>query len=209
MKKVLLVCAALAATGAPAFAADLPARSYPQPAKAPAMVAPVYDWSGFYIGLNGGGGWNHSCWTNNSLFGVPTVPAMSEGCVSGSGGTAGGQVGYRWQTENWVFGVETQGNWADFDGSAVSLAFPAVTNQMKVDAFGLFTGQVGYAWSNALVYLKGGAAVTDNRYTGISTATACNSATRAIPAGAARSASASNTASLRTGRLRSSTTICS
>jgi outer membrane immunogenic protein len=37
-------------------------------------------------------------------------------------------------------------------------------NQTKVDAIGLFTGQVGYAWSNFLLYVKGGAAVTDNKY---------------------------------------------
>jgi len=170
MKKALLGAVTLAVMGAPAFAADLPARTYAPPAKAPAMVAQIYDWSGFYIGLNAGGGWNRSCWTNTALFGV-TLPSTSEGCLTGSGGTAGGQVGYRWQSDNWVFGIEAQGNWADFDGTAASLAFPFVTNQMKVDAFGLFTGQVGYAWNNALFYLKGGAALTDNKYAGIVTAT--------------------------------------
>jgi outer membrane immunogenic protein len=170
MKKALLGAAGIAAMGTSAFAADLPARTYAPPAKAPAMVAPIYDWSGFYIGLNGGGGWNRSCWTNTALFGVATVPSAPEGCLTGSGGTAGGQAGYRWQSDNWVFGVEAQGNWADFNGTAASLAFPLVTNQMKVDAFGLFTGQVGYAWNNALFYLKGGAALTDNKYAGIVTA---------------------------------------
>ena len=170
MKKALLGAVALAVTGAPVFAADLPARTYAPPAKAPAMVAPIYDWSGFYIGLNGGGGWNRSCWTNNALFGV-TLPSTSEGCLTGSGGTVGGQAGYRWQSDNWVFGVEAQGNWADFNGTAASLVFPLVTNQMKVDAFGLFTGQAGYAWNNALLYVKGGAALTDNKYAGIVTAT--------------------------------------
>ena len=42
-------------------------------------------------------------------------------------------------------------------------------NQTKIDAFGLFTGQIGYAWDRALFYVKGGAAVTDNKYTSIST----------------------------------------
>ena len=41
-----------------------------------------------------------------------------------------------------------------------------ITNQTKVDAIGLFTGQVGYAWNNVLWYVKGGAAVTDDKYTG-------------------------------------------
>jgi len=52
-----------------------------------------------------------------------------------------------------------QGNWADLKGSNVSLFIPAWTNNSKVEAFGSFTGQVGYAWNNVLWYVKGGAAV--------------------------------------------------
>ena len=77
----------------------------------------------------------------------------------------GGQIGYRWQAASWVFGVEGQGDWADLKGSNPSLiALIPYTNQTKVDAIGLFTGQVGYAWNNVLLYVKGGAAVTDNKY---------------------------------------------
>ena len=70
MKKVLLVTASLIALGAaaPALAADLAARPY---TKAPPMIAAVYDWSGFYIGANGGWGTSHNCWTNTSVGGVP------------------------------------------------------------------------------------------------------------------------------------------
>jgi len=63
-----------------------------------------------------------------------------------------------------VFGLEAQGNWADFRGDNVSLVFPTDLNRSRIDAFGLFTGQVGYAWNNALVYLKGGGAVTGDKY---------------------------------------------
>src|SRR5206468_1119673 len=162
MKKLLLVTSSLIALGAaaPAVAADLAARPY---TKAPPMVAAVYDWSGFYIGANGGWGTSHNCWTNTAVAGVPFTPA-SEGCHDATGGTVGGQVGYRWQAGTWVFGVEAQGNWADFSGRNQSLAFPAFTNQSKIDAFGLFTGQIGYAANNALFYLKGGAAVTADRF---------------------------------------------
>jgi outer membrane immunogenic protein len=45
------------------------------------------------------------------------------------------------------------------------IALIPYTNQTKVDAIGLLTGQVGYAWNNVLLYVKGGAAVTDNKYT--------------------------------------------
>jgi outer membrane immunogenic protein len=155
MKKVLLVTASLIALGAaaPALAADLAARPY---TKAPAMIAAVYDWSGFYIGANGGWGTSRNCWTD------VTVGGGAEGCHDADGGTVGGQVGYRWQAGNWVFGLEAQGNWADFKGSNNSLLFPGFVNTSKVDAFGLFTGQIGYAANNVLFYVKGGAAVTSD-----------------------------------------------
>ncbi|MDI4234491.1 MULTISPECIES: outer membrane beta-barrel protein [unclassified Bradyrhizobium] len=161
MKKVLLVTASLVALGAaaPAVAADLAARPY---TKAPPMVAAIYDWSGFYIGVNGGWGSSHNTWTNTSVFGF----GVGEGSHDATGGTVGGQLGYRWQAGNWVFGVEGQGNWADFSGSNVSLIAPAVTNRSKIDAFGLITGQVGYAWNNVLLYAKGGAAVTNSKHEG-------------------------------------------
>lgn len=159
MKKVLLVTASLIALGAaaPAVAADLAARPY---TKAPPMVAAVYDWTGFYIGANGG--WGSS---RNSWDAVPPNFAFGpEGSHDATGGTVGGQIGYRWQAGTWVFGVEAQGNWADFSGSNTSLVFPGFRNHTNVDAFGLFTGQVGYAVNNVLLYVKGGAAVTSNSY---------------------------------------------
>jgi outer membrane immunogenic protein len=164
MKKLSLITAGVIALGAaaPVAAADLPARTY---TKAPAMVAAAYyDWSGFYLGINGGGGTSRKCWdiTNNGIAAV--VPAASEGCHDATGGTVGGQIGYRWQSAAWVFGVEAQGNWADFRGDNISLAFRTDRNRSRIDTFGLFTGQVGYAWNNALVYVKGGAAVTRDKY---------------------------------------------
>jgi len=70
-----------------------------------------------------------------------------------------------------VFGLEAQGDWADLKGSNVSLFIPNWTNNSKIEALGLFTGQVGYAWNNVLWYVKGGAAVTDDKYRGTVTAT--------------------------------------
>jgi outer membrane immunogenic protein len=145
------------------LAADLPARTY---TKAPAVVAPVYDWNGLYIGLNGGGASSHECLTITSVAGTAIVPGANEGCHNATGGLVGGQIGYRWQSANWVFGVEAQGDWAGLKGSNSSLtAIIPYINQTKVDAIGLFTGQIGYTWNNVLLYLKGGAAVTDNKYT--------------------------------------------
>ena len=83
----------------------------------------------------------------------------------------GGQVGYRWHLASWVFGIEGQGNWADFAGNNSSLAFADETNRSKVHAFGLITGQVGYAWNYWLFYVKGGAAAVDDKYDTFRTST--------------------------------------
>ena len=159
MKKILLGAVSLIAMGAvaPAFAADLAARPYTK--APPPMVAPIYDWTGFYIGANGGWGQSRNCWD----FVVAGV-VSADGCRTGSGGLVGGQLGYRWQAGGWVFGVEGQGDWANLSSTRVSILAPAFSTRTKVDGIGLITGQVGYAWNASLFYLKGGAAVTGNRF---------------------------------------------
>jgi outer membrane immunogenic protein len=166
MKKIALaaVAASLMFAGA-ASAADMAPRYAKAP---PPIVAPIYNWGGFYVGVNGGWGSSHKCWDFTTPAGVFVV---AEGCHDATGGTVGGQVGYRWQATNWVFGLEAQGNWADFKGRNTSIAFPAFQNDTRIDAFGLFTGQVGYAWNNVLFYVKGGGAVVSDRYRNFATAT--------------------------------------
>jgi outer membrane immunogenic protein len=170
MRRFATVAAGLlsiAAFAGAAHAADLPVGTY---TKAPPMVAPMNDWSGFYIGLNGGGASSHECWTIFSQAGLSLTPT-SEGCHNATGGLVGGQVGYRWQLTNFVFGLEAQGDWANLKGSNANQdAIIPATNQTKVDGIGLFTGQVGYAFNNVLWYVKGGAAVTDNKYSSFFTA---------------------------------------
>jgi outer membrane immunogenic protein len=158
MKKFLLGTIGAVAMAAPAFAADLPARTYTK--APPPVVMPVYDWSGFYIGGNGGWGESRNCLSVVPLTGL----VESDGCVSKSGGLLGGQVGYRWQTGGMVIGLEAQGDWADLKSSHVSIINPLFTTGTKVDGLGLFTGQIGYAWNATLLYFKGGAAVTSNSF---------------------------------------------
>jgi outer membrane immunogenic protein len=164
MRRLVVIGAgllSLAAITGTASAADLAARPY---TKAPEFVAPAYDWSGFYLGINAGGGWSHECYTITNVAGVPVGPA-SEGCHTANGGMVGGQLGYRWQSGGWVFGLEGQGDWANLKGSNSSLtAIIPYSNQTKVDAIGLITGQVGYSWTNVLWYVKGGAAVASDKY---------------------------------------------
>src|ERR1700761_290481 len=94
-----------------ANAADLAARPY---TKAPPMVQAMYDWSGFYIGINGGWAQAH-----DGRFNQTTL--VNLGGYDVNGGTVGGQLGYRWQSGAFVFGLEAQGNWADLSGSSQNL----------------------------------------------------------------------------------------
>src|SRR5450631_3715842 len=109
MKKLLLGAAAIIAFAAPAFAADMPARTY---SKTPAYTAPevVYNWTGFYIGGHVGGAFAG----NNSL--------------QGSGGRflGGVQGGFDYQfANNFVAGVEAQYSWLGSSNNGV--LFPAGT----------------------------------------------------------------------------------
>jgi outer membrane immunogenic protein len=164
MKKYLLGAVGLIVTATCASAADFPAQPY---ARVSPMIAAIYDWSGLYIGLNGGGGSSHKCWDIVATGGFGPLPPTAEGCHNATGGTVGGQIGYRFQSSAFVFGLEAQGNWANFSGDNASRLDPLFQrNRSQIDAFGLFTGQVGYAMDNLLLYLKGGAAVTSDKYTG-------------------------------------------
>ena len=100
MKRCTVVAAALGLSALIAVSAQ---------AQTPTPTAPAYNWTGLYIGLNGGGASGHECLTITSVVGVPVHP-NSEGCHDAAGGLLGGQLGYRWQVTNWVFGIEAQGD---------------------------------------------------------------------------------------------------
>ena len=140
MKKVLLASACLFALAAPASAADLAARHYTKAPVAP--VAAVYNWTGFYLGIVGGGAWEDA----NS-------PRMQ-------GGFVGGTAGYNCQNGNVVFGLEADGAWADVNASATALG---ITVSSKTDALGTVRGRIGWAVNNVLLYGTGGYAWIDNK----------------------------------------------
>lgn len=166
MKNSLFAASGLLALSlaVPAEAADLPVAPVKAP---PPIVVPIYDWTGFYIGANGGWGESRNCWSFINVAGT-LVP---DGCSSGSGGVFGGQLGYRWQMGQFVFGLEGQGDWADLKSWHVSTINPAFSTGTTVNSFGLITGELGYAVNAALFYLRGGAAVIGNHYDVISNAT--------------------------------------
>jgi outer membrane immunogenic protein len=154
MKKILLGAAALAAFAGPAFAADMPARTY---SKAPVYSAPavVYNWTGFYIGGHVGG-----AFAGNNTFGSSDARFL--------GGVQGG-FDYQF-APNWVVGAEAQYSWLT-GGSNNGVLFPGgslVTS--KNDQLGSVTGRLGYTWGPALLYAKGGYAWRDNSNIGVSVA---------------------------------------
>ena len=87
----------------------------------------MYDWSGFYIGANGGYGWARQCLDVTQL-GLATV--FAEGCNDKGGGIVGGQIGYRWQAGTWVFGLEAQGDWANLRNERVFVNTPLLAPQI-------------------------------------------------------------------------------
>ena len=141
MKKFLLGTVALIALGAtaPALAADLAARPY---TKAPAYVpAPIYNWTGFYLGGHVGGSFRGD---DNNVFG-----GSRDGSFLG-----GVQVGYDNQfAPNWVFGLEANYSFKDTNGFFANRGLGSVT------------GRLGYTWGPTLLYAKGGYAWADTRFT--------------------------------------------
>jgi outer membrane immunogenic protein len=156
-----------------ASAADLPAR---MAVKAPPPPPPMFNWTGFYLGVNIGGSWGHQ---DDSLVGLLTNGNNVNGVIGG------GQIGYNWQGYGspWVFGVE-----ADFQGSGQrasgSFVIPAgigalpipgsnIAYEERLDWFGTLRGRIGWAMGDQgrfLPYITGGLAYGQNNFNGAGTA---------------------------------------
>jgi outer membrane immunogenic protein len=153
MKKFLLGTVALVALGAtvPALAADLAAR--PAYTKAPAYMAPIYNWTGFYIGGHIGGAFEG----NNSFIG--TANNSNNGRFLG--GIQGG-ADYQF-APNWVLGIEAEFSWLGSNNNSVAFTGAGngyvYTNNLR--GLGSVTGRLGYTWGPALLYVKGGYAFAD------------------------------------------------
>jgi outer membrane immunogenic protein len=168
----LLATAALVALGSAAYAADMgmPLKAPPPP------PPPVQDWSGVYVGLEGGYGWatqninpaydpffsqkQSSSWKATD----PTVSSVGQ-----SGWLFGGFAGVQKQWGSWVLGLEADFDGADIDGSTTSTNVKVFDDPLtltrsaeidaKIDELGSVRGKVGWAFSpNWLVYGTGGLA---------------------------------------------------
>ena len=156
----LLLAIATFATSAPVVAADLPQAPPPMP-RAPAFVpVPVYNWSGFYIGINGGWGFGTSNWTNSLAF------PGSTGNFDLSGGVAGGTVGANWQINNFVVGVEGDIDWSNIKGSTSNGFCVGTTCTTENTWLGTIRGRAGFAADRILFYGTAGGAFGSIKATG-------------------------------------------
>jgi outer membrane immunogenic protein len=136
-----------------ANAADLPMA--PAPAyKAPAVVAPIFSWTGFYLGGNLGAGWQNGNVTDN-FFGV-NWNTNNNATFAG-----GGQVGFNYQFGSFVAGVEGDFDWfANNNNNTAGVTAFGTTLQGSDNGRWLttLTGRFGYAADHVLFYGKGGGA---------------------------------------------------
>lgn len=150
MKRIVLAAALAVVSFSAASAADLGRRPAAMPTKAPAYVSPIYNWTGLYAGLNGGGAWG-----NSSVSG----PLSTGGNFRNSGGFIGGTLGYNYQINQAVLGLETDLDWSNIKGSATCAV--GVSCEVKNTWLGTVRGRVGYAMGASgtiLPYLTGGLA---------------------------------------------------
>ncbi len=115
----------------------------------PAPATPLHDWTGFYLGANGGGGWGHSNW-NATATGLGL-----------SGGQVGGTAGYNKQLGNVVFGVEGDIDWSGLNGTSNAAGCPGCSTSNTW--LSTVRGRVGYSIDRFMPYVTGGLAAGDIR----------------------------------------------
>jgi outer membrane immunogenic protein len=164
MRNVIFASAAILTAGS-SLAADLPARVAP----APYVAAPIFTWTGFYVGANAGAGFNNGSgsW---SYYGFPVIPTT--GYYLGNGGnnntkfTGGVQAGYNWQFGALVAGIEADINYLDRGGNSSGIVptsglpgtYYVASRSGGDNYFGTVRARFGYAFDRALIYATGGLA---------------------------------------------------
>jgi outer membrane immunogenic protein len=147
---VLGAIAALVLGTAAAAAADLPMKTKAPPPN------PMYDWTGFYIGVSGGGSLGQSTHIDQATGLGDTIG------YNVKGGLVGGTIGYNWQVGSLVVGFEGDASWVGEYGSNMDDGLsgdPAFSSFTKETWLGTARGRLGYAVNNLLFYGTGGYAV--------------------------------------------------
>jgi outer membrane immunogenic protein len=155
MKRIVFAATLAALAMTPALAADMLVKKAPPPAPVPA-----WSWTGFYAGLNVGGGWANTDWFEDvSGSGGGGPPGFHDGSVNSSGVIGGGQIGFDYQRGWAVFGIQADADAAGIRGSASCFPQVAMTVQScstKIDSLGTVTGRFGAAFDRTLYYVLGG-----------------------------------------------------
>lgn len=145
MSLSLLVATAWAADiGQPSSEATQVAPSSPTSLFAPA-------WAGLYLGVNGGVGWGAAGLTDNA-------GAFTSGNVAQAGALAGGTIGFNWQVDTLVLGLEADLDWAGVRGSTTGGFCATINCTTNLQWYGTVRPRVGFAWNNWMPYVTGGAA---------------------------------------------------
>jgi outer membrane immunogenic protein len=145
----------LASAGA-ASAADIPLKAAP-------VAAPLYNWTGCYVGGNAGGGWGRIDTTRFSIDGVGQDFALF-GREHDNGFIGGGQVGCDFQTTNLVMGIQGTFDFGSVKGSHALVDFPTFSEKNDLKAIYTATGRVGYLWTTSFLgYVKVGMSWMQNK----------------------------------------------
>jgi outer membrane immunogenic protein len=145
MNRILIAGAFALAVGGAAFGADLP-----PPPLAPASYVPipasVYNWSGIYLGINGGYATAGTVWND------PVANSPGPATFSMDGFQVGGTIGANYQLDQFVLGIEGDGDWSNQSGSVSRTAWIATVR-----------GRAGYVFDRVLFYASGGAAIANRQ----------------------------------------------
>ncbi|HEX5210645.1 MAG TPA: outer membrane beta-barrel protein [Pseudolabrys sp.] len=143
------------------FGAAQMASAADMPTKAPPHVPIPYNWTGFYIGGQAGGGWFSNQVTNGPNAADGTVnfpPGFVHNAAHGSGWLGGGYAGYNYQINQVVIGIDGDYSWANLSGSSSDIGPTGFldTGTEKVNWIATVTGRLGYAMNNWMFFGKAG-----------------------------------------------------
>ena len=129
----------------------------------PSSPAPQVSWASFYVGANGGYGWNARDPDMQVIDLTSNGTDRLDGAYAG-GGFGGVQAGYNWQgllDPGFVLGVEADLEYAGIAGNLKALPAASFEAHTSLNSFGTLRGRVGYAWDRALFYATAGVAFGD------------------------------------------------
>jgi outer membrane immunogenic protein len=123
----------------------------------PAVVYPTtnvayVDWTGCYVGANGGGLWANIAW---NAIGADLGSSTAGGTLGGAQGNCSYQVG------SWVFGLVGDYDWTNIDSDGTNFLAAGLSDETRIRWLASIGGRVGYTWNRFLAYVKAGGASVD------------------------------------------------